>query len=99
MIELSDRIADLVDKLFSIKDRDEVTHLLETECADNLPFCEDSDKYDMERIRVSVLKLCEGSMDKLVDALVLAQTDWRDLLVAAGFGHDTQAHKKWSPEN
>jgi hypothetical protein len=99
MIELSERIADLVDKIFSIKDRDEVRHLLEIECAENLPFCEDSDKYDMERIRISVLKLCEGSMDKLVEAIVLAQTDWRDLLVAAGFGHDTQAHKKWSPKN
>ena len=99
MIELSERIAGLVDNLFSIKNRDEVKHLLENECAENLPFCEDCDKYDMDRIRISVLKLCEGSMDKLVEAIVLAQTDWRDLLVVAGFGHDTQAHEKWSPEN
>ena len=34
-------------------------------------------------------------MDKLYDAIALAQTDWRDLLVAAGFGDDVQAHKDW----
>jgi len=99
MIELSERIADLIDKLFSIKDRDEVRHLLEIECAENIPFCENSDKYDMDRIRISVLKLCDGNMDKLVEAIELAQIDWRDLLMAAGFGHDTQAHNKWSPED
>jgi len=99
MIELSERITDLIDKIFSTEDRDEVRHLLEIECAENLPFCEDSNKYEMERIRISVLKLCEGNMDKLVAAIELAQIDWRDLLMAAGFGYDTQAHNIWSPED
>lgn len=99
MIELSERIAELIPKLFSPEDRDEVRHLLEIECAENLPFCEDSDKYDMDRIRISALKLCDGNMDKFVEAIELAQIDWRDLLMAAGFGHDTQAHKQWSPED
>ena len=80
--------------------RGQFTYLQSGELSpDTVPFCEGSDKYDMDRIRIAVLKLCEGSMDKLVEAIVLAQTDWRDLLVAAGFGHDTQAHEKWSPEN
>ena len=51
----------------------------------------------MERIRFSVLKLIEGKIDKLISAIELAQIDWRDLLMAAGFGYDTDAHNKWIP--
>jgi hypothetical protein len=51
----------------------------------------------MERIRFSVLKLSNGDMKKLVDAIELAKVDWRDLFMAAGFGEDPQAHKKWQP--
>jgi len=29
-------------------------------------------------------------------AIELANTDWRDLLMAAGFGEDLNAHQKWS---
>ena len=39
--------------------------------------------------------LSEGRVDKLYDAIALAQTDWRDLLVSAGFAEDIQAHKDW----
>lgn len=99
MIELSHKVDELVDRLFSSSDCKEVRQLLETECAENIPFCENSDKFDMERIRISVLKLSDGKMDKLIEAIVLAQTDWRDLFMAAGFGEDIYAHEKWFLEN
>ncbi len=38
-----------------------------------------------------------GQLDKLEEAIKLAQIDWRDLLMAAGFGHDVEAHLKWLP--
>ncbi len=96
MIELSERTTELIDKIFRPIDRSEVRQLLEIECAEIIPNCEDYDKYEMERIRISVLKLSEGEMDKLVSAIQLAQIDWRDLFMAAGFGHDPEAHTKWS---
>ena len=99
MIELSHKVDELVDRLFSSSDCKEVRQLLETECAENISFCENSDKFDMERIRISVLKLSDGKMDKLIEAIVLAQTDWRDLFMAAGFGEDIYAHEKWFLEN
>ena len=99
MIELSHKVDELVDRLFSSSDCKEVRQLLETECAENIPFCENSDKFDMERIRISVLKLSDGKMDKLIEAIVLAQTDWRDLFMGAGFGEDIYAHEKWFLEN
>ena len=97
MIALSERIVGLIDRMFPAASRDSVRQLLENECADNLPGCESHDPYAMERIRVSVLKLSEGDAEKLIQAIELAQTDWRDLLMAAGFGQDTEAHKDWSP--
>jgi len=51
----------------------------------------------MERIRFAVLKLSEGNIEKLVQGIELAQTDWRDLLMMAGFGEDVEAHDKWKP--
>ena len=39
----------------------------------------------------------EGSLEKFDRALELAKRDWRDLLMAAGFGHDVAIHRAWAP--
>lgn len=97
MIDLSERTVELIKKVFPEETREEAEELLKLECAENIPFCEDHNEFQMERIRFSVLKLSEGKIDKLVSAIELAQIDWRDLLVAAGFAHDTEAHENWVP--
>jgi len=33
----------------------------------------------------------------LLEAIELAKADWRDLLMAAGFGEDVRAHEFWIP--
>ncbi len=48
----------------------------------------------MERIRFSVLKLFSQKGDS-IDWFELVRLDWRDLLMAAGFGDDIHAHEKW----
>ncbi len=95
MIKLSENTIHIVNSLFPENLRNEVVDLLELECAENLPFCENHDKYQMERIRFAVLKLSEGRITKLVDSIELAQVDWRDLFMAAGFGHDPKEHNTW----
>ena len=97
MIELSKKTSDRINLLFGDEEKQEVEDLLKIECGDNIPFCENRDKYEMERIRFAVLKLSKGNIGKLVEAIELAQTDWRDLLVAAGFGENVEAHNKWKP--
>jgi len=97
MIELSKKTSDRINLLFCDDEKKEVEDLLKIECGDKIPFCENRGKYEMERIRFAVLKLSEGNIGKLVEAIELAQTDWRDLLVAAGFGEDVEAHNKWKP--
>jgi hypothetical protein len=34
---------------------------------------------------------------KLREAVLLAQRDWRDVLVLSGFGDDVHAHEAWMP--
>ncbi|RYE54393.1 MAG: hypothetical protein EOP20_11935 [Hyphomicrobiales bacterium] len=48
-----------------------------------------------ERIAAAALKMSEGSLEKFGAAIKLAVKDWRDLLMAAGFGHDVSAHEAW----
>ena len=48
-----------------------------------------------ERIAAAMLKQSNGSIPRLRAATELARRDWRDLLVAAGFGNDLSAHDAW----
>ena len=83
-----------VSLLFPSENRDEAIELLEKECAGNLTLHPEL----LERIQVAAIKASGGSIERLVDVIVLAQTDWRDLLVGAGLADDPKAHLKWWPE-
>ena len=52
----------------------------------------------MERVRFAAIKLSEGDIHKLQEAIVDARIDWRDLLMAAGFGSEVDAHTTWAKE-
>jgi hypothetical protein len=94
---LSPKTVEHIDSLFQPGCREEVVELLIHECGTNLPFLQKSDEFELERVRFSALKLSGGDLEKLREAIELAKTDWRDLLMSAGFGHDVNAHKAWSP--
>lgn len=82
---------------FHREDVAEVRRILRDECGNNLPFCENSDSLQLERVRFAALKLSEGDKGKFHRAVQLAQQDWRDLLIAAGFADDTEAYQSWVP--
>jgi hypothetical protein len=84
-----------VARLFPAEEQDEVTRLLQEDCGAALPFADNVSADSFERVQCAALKLSAGRMDRLYDAIALAQTDWRDLLVAAGFAEDPRAHKDW----
>jgi hypothetical protein len=84
-----------IDLLFEPALRDEVAALLAVECARNLPLRQDASDAAIDRIQFAALKQNGGDMHALVTAIELAQTDWRDLLVAAGFAVDVHAHESW----
>jgi hypothetical protein len=47
----------------------------------------DEETLRSERIRAATVLPAHGDHGRLRDAIVLAKTDWRDLLVAAGLAH------------
>lgn len=96
-MKLSQRTSALVDLLFTEADRAEATLALEDECGTNLPFCDGSTPESLERLRFAAIKLSEGDLLRLADAIALAKLDWRDLLMAAEFG-DVDRHLAWARE-
>ena len=77
--------------------RQEAAELLITRCGANLPLWRETDPRGLERIRFAALKLSDGDLGELRRAVEIANVDWRDVLVAAGFGHDPRAHELWFP--
>jgi hypothetical protein len=97
MIELSARIDEIVEALFVSEEMVLAKELLKYNCGENVPFCENNSPQEMDRIRIAALKISKGSYSELRRAVDLACLDWRDLLMEAGFGYDTEAHLKWLP--
>jgi hypothetical protein len=97
MIELSRGTKRRIRALFPESEWRTVEELLLRECGDNLPLVRPTFQRLAERIRFAVLKLSAGNLDRLRSAVADAQVDWRDTLMAAGFGNDVRAHKRWKP--
>jgi len=96
--QLSPHTRQLVEIVFKPKDSAEAAQWLEEECGNNLPFCEGQDEYGMERIRFAAIRLSKGNMLELLKAIDVARMDWRDLLMAAGFGFEVRAYETWAKE-
>ena len=84
-----------IDDLFVTAERDEAAALLERDCGADVPLV--ADERTLERIRIACIKLSGGRLDELRAAIAQANVDWRDVLVAAGFGHDPTEHERWEP--
>ena len=95
---MTDRTVRLVERLFDADDAVRVQRLLAEDCGTNLPFCDTLDAAGLERIRFAVLMLSAGDVDKLRAAIDRASGDWRDVLVAAGFGYSLTAHEQWASD-
>ena len=87
--ELSSRTLRFVEILFVPGDQLFVSNTLISRCGFNLPGTRYSDEKHIERIRCSVLKLSDGSLAALLEAVDLAQVDVRDVFMNAGFTSPT----------
>jgi len=95
-IRPTERTVAIIRRLFPEAQHDVVCDVLARECGTNLPFCEACTGEQLERVRFAVLKLSGGDLDKLRRTVHDAQRDWRDVLMAAGFGHVLEAHRQWA---
>jgi hypothetical protein len=91
---LTDGTIERIAKMFPLTEQELVSAVLIEECSDNLA----TDSATVERIRFAVLKLSGGDLNTLQRAIDQAKIDWRDVLVAAGFGSDVKAHHSWWPD-
>ena len=106
MVPLSSNTRLRLDALFAEPDRQKAADLIAERCAEKLPFVSAAGPRvkggkvtpeSLERLRFAVLKLSSGDLGKLEVALRVAEEDWRDSLVAAGFDVDVKAHLSWWP--
>lgn len=84
----------LVEKLFTPEQQGEAASILIRECGRKLPFPDN--EWFLERMRFAVLKSSAGNIEKLREAVKLAQLDFRDALMDAGFAQSLTAHKEWA---
>jgi hypothetical protein len=99
MVKLCERTERLLARLFvDGAARKAVGDKPESECGNGIPFCETSGPEELERIRFAVLKLSKGDTCEPDRAIELANCDWRDLLMEAGFSRDLDAHTTWHDE-
>jgi len=97
-VRLSANTLQLVRHIFPVEDHAAVIAALEVRCGSALPLWVSTTPEGLERIRFAVLKLSSGSLSKFERAIAVANADWRDLLVAAGFGSSLLAHINWLNE-
>jgi len=97
-VDLTPRVQQVIAHFFEPATASFVENLLIEECGSNLPLYKPSTPEGLERVRLAVLKLGNGDQNKLLEAVLRAKRDWRDVLVWAGFGNDLEAHKKWAEE-
>jgi hypothetical protein len=98
MVPLSSLTKTRVSEVFRADEVKAAADLLEAECGDNLPFMQGATAEELERIRLAVLRVSQGEMVRLESACKVAKVDWREVLVAAGFGQDAGAHLSWVPK-
>jgi hypothetical protein len=99
MTPLTASVSQKIDALFPPESREAARRMIAERCGSDLPLSShmgpDPSGYD--RIRFAVLKLSAGDLERLRREIEDAHLDWRDTLVAAGFGDDIGAHLKWNP--
>lgn len=97
-IPLSRGARERLNMLFAPRDRAEAERLLIERWGPDPPSVSQWTPFGIDRLRYAALKLSDGSLDRLRNALNLANGDFRDLLMAAGFGRSVTAHLLWMPD-
>lgn len=82
-VALSETVRQKTTQTFAQQDRAEAMDLLVSECGRNLPFKADATPQSLEQVRLAILKLAGGNLDKLRRQLQRAKIDWRDVIAEA----------------
>lgn len=92
---LAPRIAALIEAHCPAKRAAALAKQLSDECSVTLPGVRPEWGELIERIQAGVLRSTRWDPRLIAPRIRLAQVDWRDLLMVAGFGESTTAHVAW----
>jgi len=98
MLELSSRQELLLKRTFQKDNFLAAKSALEVKAGKTIPFCGNSSSEQLDRIRFAIIKLSGGCTEALDNAIELAHTDWRKLLISADFGVNPIEHDNWFKE-
>ena len=93
-IALSEAAEQRLQLVFAPEERREARRMLVYECGAGIEQW-GSDPAAYDRLRFAAMKASFGRIEGLRRAIAIAQTDWRDLFMEAGFGHDAREHERW----
>jgi len=99
MTPLTPAVVQKIEALFPTESREAAGRMIAERCGADLPLSTHMgpDPSGFDRIRFAVLKLSRGDLERLQREIEGAHIDWRDTLMAAGFGEDIHAHLRWNP--
>jgi hypothetical protein len=83
-VALTEAVSREVRAIFQQEQQQEAIRLLEKECGRNLPFRENAEPQELDRVRLAVVKLSGGNIDELRSQIEVAKRDWRDVMLSAG---------------
>ena len=69
--------------------------MLVDQCGQALPFCRVNGDYQLERLRCAVLRISQGDLKRLQQAIDGPTRDWCDELVRAGFAKRLEDRNRW----
>lgn len=80
--------------------RQEVCDLLSEKCSLGLPCGDPGPEWVglIDRIQLAAIRRSEWKVERIQKAVKFAQVDWRDLLMASGFGESLTAHMAWQKD-
>ena len=78
---LNEAVSEQIKRDFPVEHQQQVRDWLIAECGRNLPFCERAGEDQLTRIRLAVLRLSNGNVEKFLYWLEVAKKDWRDVLI------------------
>jgi hypothetical protein len=99
MTPLTPAVAQKIEMLFLPADQEAARQMIVERCGADLPLSGKMgpDPSGFDRVRFAVLKLSAGNLARLEREIEAAHQDWRDSLMAAGFGENIHAHLNWNP--
>ena len=96
VVPLSRLTLAVITRLFAQPEQEAVRTMLTRDCGGGLPLTDRWGEPQFERLWLAVLQISGGDITRVRETIALAQVDWRDVLVGAGFGHSLEAHRRWA---